>query len=575
MSWHDEQAGEGWQAWQPAQPGGTASDSSPLAAEEHTRALNVSSLLTAPAKAAGSECFGAAPGGPAAAGASGGNAVAGASGVAAGVGDGWECWAAELGIDPVVTLGTRTARGEHAGRDEPHAADESGAVTGPGERDRWVSRSEVDAAETDHSSVEPVGGAGPSSRAAADENAGTSGHGEAPDEPEGPEPRPPMTGWPSAGAGRGPARAAYPASVAPPVSPAPATQSPAEFPRSAGSAPAGAEGSWSWSPASPRAAVQAPGQTGSAVVGYRPAPLRPEEMLPPAPKPMPVSGWRRAVCVATAHKCNLGDNAKVRALRADQERIGLHFSGGARTVAVNSPKGGVAKTTVAALLAKVFGLYCGGKVACADANPDRGTLIKRILASAPCTVRDVAAAAAAGSVRTVAEMANLVAHDSSRADFVGSDADPEKIRSFTAGEYRAMVELFNKFYDYNFIDCGTDLTHEVTRAALSSADGLVLVTGAGAEEASVLDELRDMLFAQFRPLLAATTLVIQHRSRANVDTAPLEDRFLQAGAATVHLPYDRHLADGGPIEWNRLSGETQAAVTRLGARVVDGVAGLR
>jgi Mrp family chromosome partitioning ATPase len=70
MSWHDEQAGEGRQARQPAPPGGTASDSSPLAAEEHTQGLNV-------------------PSAPLAA------AFASASGAAVAAGDGWESSAAQ------------------------------------------------------------------------------------------------------------------------------------------------------------------------------------------------------------------------------------------------------------------------------------------------------------------------------------------------------------------------------------------------------------------------------------------------------------------------------------------------
>jgi hypothetical protein len=72
-----------------------------------------------------------------------------------------------------------------------------------------------------------------------------------------------------------------------------------------------------------------------------------------------------------------------------------------------------------------------------------------------------------------------------------------------------------------------------------------------------------------------TTIVIQNKARSNIDVAPVERYFESAGAKCVRFPYDRHLADGDYVQWERLSEQAREAGTEAAAHMVDALVGLR
>ena len=120
---------------------------------------------------------------------------------------------------------------------------------------------------------------------------------------------------------------------------------------------------------------------------------------PAAVVEQPTRGWRAVIYGGSGGRWNPGLSRAEKAHRAGLQRIATPLLA-PHTVAVVSLKGGVGRTTLAALLSLYLADHRGDRVVAVDANPDVGTLGDRLLAE-PAT-------------RTLSDLVNHL--DEARAD---------------------------------------------------------------------------------------------------------------------------------------------------------------
>lgn len=239
----------------------------------------------------------------------------------------------------------------------------------------------------------------------------------------------------------------------------------------------------------------------------------------------------------------------------------------AHHVAVVSLKGGVGKTTVAALLGLVLAAHRSERIVTADFNPDAGTLAERLLAHRPPgTIAHLAQAAE--HLDTVVQLATQVGH-TDRLDVVASTLDPSAAE-LDQGSYRAVLNLLDRFYQVVVLDLGTDLMHPASHVALARSDCVVVVgtfAADGASRARTTVEWLEALHGE-RLVGRVVAALCGHRSSSAVDHDAIRSYFAGHCAAVVDVPLDAHLAAGGRVELGSLEQATLDAALTLADQVI-------
>lgn len=265
-------------------------------------------------------------------------------------------------------------------------------------------------------------------------------------------------------------------------------------------------------------------------------------------------------------------SARARADAVVRDRIRLRLEGGPRFVATVSRKGGVGKTTVTALVGMALADARDDRVIALDANPDRGTLAERVGQTTGRTVRDVSRSRI--RVHGFSEISALVTRDETRLDVLASDADPRVSDAFGDADYREVADLAAHYYSLVLTDTGTGIVHSVMDAALSAADGLLIVSGLSLDEARLASETLTWLEENGYRESARDAVVVLNASRPGaplVDVTRLREHFGSRVRAVVTVPYDPLIAAGGVIDFPRLRPATRRAARELAAVVVEGL----
>ncbi|MFG2307160.1 type VII secretion protein [Streptomyces sp. NPDC048566] len=238
-----------------------------------------------------------------------------------------------------------------------------------------------------------------------------------------------------------------------------------------------------------------------------------------------------------------------------------------RVVAVTSIRGGVGKTTTAALLARTLNHYRHDPVLALEADAALGTLPVRMGAEA---------------VRwTCAELARILTPSMQLTDITGYlvpvsgggwllPASQGRIGApLDMPTYRTVTLALRRYFAVTVVDCET-LPGEVARCALDTAHARVVVAPLTAEGVGGTRVVLDWL-AQL-PHAALTTTVVALTSSTpdqSLDLNTATAHLRETGVTVVHLPYDRHLAAGGPIRPELLGEATRRAATRLAAEAMN------
>jgi MinD-like ATPase involved in chromosome partitioning or flagellar assembly len=233
------------------------------------------------------------------------------------------------------------------------------------------------------------------------------------------------------------------------------------------------------------------------------------------------------------------------------------------TIAVVSPKGGVGKTLVTAVLGSLLAFLRRDRVIAVDANPDFGSLGRRLVPDHGVFIDDLLAGPLQHGTPSITELDAQLGRGPDGLMIAPAPTDPARAARL---DERAYCDLFQRLSDIAgtlVLDCGTELDAAPARAALACADQLVLVTDAEPDTASLVWEAAQRL-AHGPPLV----LVVNKLDRSSrLDVAALE-QTIPFARGLVEVPEDRAGADqliASRFSWNRAPKRWRAPLRELAA----------
>lgn len=241
-----------------------------------------------------------------------------------------------------------------------------------------------------------------------------------------------------------------------------------------------------------------------------------------------------------------------------------------RIIAFLGLKGGVGKTTTAALTGVTLATQRGDSCAVLDVNPDRGTLVSRLstrpapaMADLRRYVTEQGHADPAGALLRLPTGLHLL--DSTRSPLLADMPGPDDVRG-------ALAVLPRRFA-FTLVDCGTSVTDPVVRALLPMLTDLVIVTTPSFDAARSTDTLFDVLshggYANLtgRALTVVSEVRSGRRDRGLVDE--MVTHFARRGGSAVSVPFDPALTRGGVVDVQALAPQTRERMLRIAARLVS------
>ncbi|MBO0657018.1 hypothetical protein J1792_31060 [Streptomyces triculaminicus] len=238
-----------------------------------------------------------------------------------------------------------------------------------------------------------------------------------------------------------------------------------------------------------------------------------------------------------------------------------------RQIAVTSIRGGAGKTTVAALLGRTYAHYRQDPVLILEADAALGTLPARL--------------GAAKVKWTVADLAQIVDPSMRLTDVIGYlvqlpdggwllPGSQGRVGSrLELADYRAVMVALRRYFGITVVD-GETLPSELSRTALWAAQARVLVAPATVEGVVSTRAVLEWIASLGRPAMLEGTVVVVAASSPHMtlDVNAAGEHLGLEGVKVLMLPYDRHLAAGGPVRDELLGQATREAVTELAAEVL-------
>ncbi|WP_229924582.1 nucleotide-binding protein [Streptomyces sulfonofaciens] len=298
----------------------------------------------------------------------------------------------------------------------------------------------------------------------------------------------------------------------------------------------------------------------------------------PAPNSVPTVDPRLAIALGRPQHGDSVARRTGRSLRrlaqTDQERteqarlavqLQLPVTTG-RVVAVTSIRGGVGKTTVSALLGRAYNRYRHDPVLTLEADAALGTLPVRM---------------GAESVRwSCTDLVHLVYPGMQLTDLTGylvPVTDGGWLLPASQGRvgapldvptYVRITQTLRHYFAVTVVDCET-LPGEVARTAMDTAHARVVVAPMTPEGVNSTRVVLDWLAALPQSALSTTVVALTaHSPDTTLDAEAALAHLRESGVPVFPIPYDRHLAQGGPIHAPMLAESTRDAAVRMGAEVM-------
>jgi len=131
-----------------------------------------------------------------------------------------------------------------------------------------------------------------------------------------------------------------------------------------------------------------------------------------------------------------------------------------------------------------------------------------------------------------------------------------------------VISVLRKHYSVVLVDCGKSLKSGVMEAVLPESRALVVVTSASIDAirkaGTTLEWLRNK---GYQKLLESTVLAINHTGLGKPNALVNKELAQLSGqvAATVVLPFDRHVHEGKEITLARLSKQSRRRYLQMAA----------
>ena len=199
------------------------------------------------------------------------------------------------------------------------------------------------------------------------------------------------------------------------------------------------------------------------------------------------------------------------------------------TIAVMSPKGGVGKTTATTLLGALLALLRRDRVVAIDTNPDFGSLGRQLAPEHTVFVDDLLDVLDDPELTSTA-LDNHLGRAAHGLMVLPAPTDPARVDRLDADAYTRVVRRLQQMVGVIVLDSGTGLHEPAARAALATADQVVLVSDMEPATAGLVAEAAALLHRDGMP----TWLVM---NKAGIPT----DLDLRAFGAVV--PHARGLVE--------------------------------
>ncbi|MFE0775611.1 MinD/ParA family protein [Streptomyces sp. NPDC058861] len=236
-----------------------------------------------------------------------------------------------------------------------------------------------------------------------------------------------------------------------------------------------------------------------------------------------------------------------------------------------SLKGGVGKTTVTTVLGSTLASERRDKVLAIDANPDAGTLGRRVRLETRATIRDLVQAIPA--LHTYMDIRPFTSQTPAGLEVIANDVDPVVSTTFNDEDYRQVIDVLGHQYPIILTDSGTGLLYSAMRGVLDLADQLIVVATPSVDGASSASTTLDWLSAHGYGDLVSRSLTVISGVREKGRMVKVEDivaHFSARCRGVVSVPFDEHLATGSEVALDMMRPKVREAYFELASLVAEG-----
>ncbi|MGJ5952194.1 MinD/ParA family ATP-binding protein [Streptomyces neyagawaensis] len=242
-------------------------------------------------------------------------------------------------------------------------------------------------------------------------------------------------------------------------------------------------------------------------------------------------------------------------------------------IAVISLKGGVGKTTTTTALGSTLASERQDKILAIDANPDAGTLGRRVRRETGATIRDLVQAIP--YLNSYMDIRRFTSQAPSGLEIIANDVDPAVSTTFNDEDYRRAIDVLGKQYPIILTDSGTGLLYSAMRGVLDLADQLIIISTPSVDGASSASTTLDWLSAHGYQDLVARSITVISGVRETGKMIKVEDivhHFETRCRGVVVVPFDEHLAAGAELDLDMMRPKVREAYFTLAAMVAEDIA---
>lgn len=239
-------------------------------------------------------------------------------------------------------------------------------------------------------------------------------------------------------------------------------------------------------------------------------------------------------------------------------------------IAVISLKGGVGKTTTTTALGSTLATERQDKILAIDANPDAGTLGRRVRRETGATIRDLVQAIP--YLNSYMDIRRFTSQAPSGLEILANDVDPAVSTAFNDEDYRRAIEVLGKQYPIILTDSGTGLLYSAMRGVLDLADQLIIISTPSVDGASSASTTLDWLSAHGYADLVQRSLTVISGVRETGKMIKVDDivqHFETRCRGVVVVPFDEHLSAGAEVDLDMMRPKTREAYFHLSALVAE------
>jgi len=203
------------------------------------------------------------------------------------------------------------------------------------------------------------------------------------------------------------------------------------------------------------------------------------------------------------------------------------------TVAVVSPKGGVGKTTITALLGSLLASVRRDRIVAVDTNPDYGSLGRALAPDHTVFVDDLLDVLDRPDLSATALDGHL-GRTSDGLMVLPAPTHPARMAALDEAAYTNVIQGLKALVGILVLDCGTGLQEPAARAAVKCADQLLLISDAHPSTASLVADAAEQLQQGGPPMTLIVNKLPRSRRRMNIDLTGFDDLVPEArGLLTI------------------------------------------